>query len=104
MKKKLISCLTAIVGLLVAAPVFAQGGATPAGSATTNWAVVGGVLALGIAAGLCGIGQGKAISGACEGVARNPGARPHLFLFLVLGLVFIETLTLYTLAIVIFKT
>ncbi len=103
MKQKLILGMTALVSLLVAAPLFAQG-AQPSGGATTNWAIVGGVLALGIAAGLCGIGQGKAISGACEGVARNPGARPHLFLFLVLGLVFIETLTLYTLAIVIFKT
>jgi F-type H+-transporting ATPase subunit c len=102
MKQKLILGLTAIVSLLVASPLFAQG--APTGGATTNWAVVGGTLALGLAAGLCGIGQGKAISAACEGAARNPGARPHLFLFLVLGLVFIETLTLYTLAIVIFKT
>ena len=103
MKQKLVLGMTALVSLLVAAPLFAQG-ATPAAAPTTNWAVVGGVLALGLAAGLCGIGQGKAISAACEGAARNPGARPHLFLFLVLGLVFIETLTLYTLAIVIFKT
>jgi F-type H+-transporting ATPase subunit c len=103
MKHKLVLGLTAMVSLLVAAPLFAQGTA-PAGAATTNWPLFGGLLALGIAAGLCALGQGKAISAACEGVARNPGARPHLFLFMILGLVFIETLVLYTLAIVIFKT
>jgi F-type H+-transporting ATPase subunit c len=103
MKQKLVLSLTAIALLLVAAPVFAQGGQPAAGSAT-NWPLFGGLLALGLAAGLCALGQGKAIAAACEGVARNPGARPHLFLFMILGLVFIETLVLYTLAIVIFKT
>ncbi|HUI41845.1 MAG TPA: ATP synthase F0 subunit C [Terriglobia bacterium] len=104
MKQKFLLCLTGIVSLLLAAPLFAQGGSAPAATAGTNWPAFGGVLALGLAAGLCGLGQGKATSSACEGVARNPGARPHVFLFLILGLVFIETLTLYTLAIVIFKT
>ena len=103
MKKKLVPGLAATLLLLVAAPLFAQGGA-PAGGTTTNWPLFAGLLALGLAAGLCALGQGKAISAACEGVARNPGARPHLFLFMILGLVFIETLVLYTLAIVIFKT
>jgi F-type H+-transporting ATPase subunit c len=40
---------------------------------------------------------------ACEGMARNPGARPGLFLFMILGLVFIETLALFTFAMIIFK-
>jgi F-type H+-transporting ATPase subunit c len=56
-----------------------------------------------LAAGLCGLGQGKATAAACEGVARNPGARPAIFLFLILGLILIESLSLYTLAIVFLK-
>jgi F-type H+-transporting ATPase subunit c len=104
MKQKLLLYLSGLAGLLLAAPLFAQGAAPAGGTSGTNWPAFGGVLALGLAAGLCGLGQGKATSSACEGVARNPGARPHVFLFLILGLVFIETLTLYTLAIVIFKT
>jgi F-type H+-transporting ATPase subunit c len=36
-------------------------------------------------------------------MARNPGARPGLFLFMILGLVFIETLALFTFAMIIFK-
>ena len=35
---------------------------------------LGGMLGLGIAGGLCGIGQGKAVAGAAEAMARNPGA------------------------------
>jgi F-type H+-transporting ATPase subunit c len=36
-------------------------------------------------------------------VARNPGARPAIFTFLVLGLALIESLTLFTLVIVFAK-
>ncbi|MES2222674.1 MAG: ATP synthase F0 subunit C [Acidobacteriota bacterium] len=36
-------------------------------------------------------------------IARNPGARPAIFLFLVLGLAFIESLALFTFAIIFIK-
>jgi F-type H+-transporting ATPase subunit c len=58
---------------------------------------------MGLAAGLCGLGQGKAAASACEGVARNPGARPAIQLFVILALIFIESLTLYALAMVYIK-
>ena len=35
-----------------------------------------------------------------EALARNPGARAGIMLFLVLGLAFMESLTLFTLVIV----
>lgn len=60
-------------------------------------------IGMAIAAGLCGLGQGKAVGSACEGVARNPGARPAIFLFMILGLIFIESLALYTFAIIFIK-
>ena len=47
--------------------------------------------------------------GLCGGIsstlalARNPGARPAIFLLLVLGLAFIESLALFTFAIILFK-
>ena len=56
-----------------------------------------------IAAGLCGLGQGKATASATEALARNPGARPGIFLFLILGLAFIESLALYTFVIILLK-
>ena len=55
------------------------------------------------AAGLCGLGQGKATASACEALARNPGARGGLMIFLILGLALIESLTLFTLVIILLK-
>ena len=59
--------------------------------------------AWGIASGLCGLGQGKAVSGAAEAVARNPGARAGIQTLLVLGLAFIESLAIFTLLIIFVK-
>ena len=56
-----------------------------------------------IASGLCALGQGKAVAGACEGVARNPGAFPAIRFALIFGLVLIESLALYTFAIIFVK-
>jgi len=85
--------------LIAVSPVFAQG---PGGSGMAPGEIkfLGGMLGLGIAGGLCGIGQGKAVSGAAEAIARNPGAQAGIRFALILGLVFIETLTIYALAIV----
>ena len=87
--------------LLIVAPVYAQG-AEAAGS--SNWGVpIGAGIGMAIASGLCGLGQGKATAGAAEALARNPGARPGIQLALILGLVLIESLALYTLAIIFVK-
>jgi len=42
-------------------------------------------------------------SAACEGMARNPGAAAAIRAAMILGLVFIETLALFTLAIIMLK-
>lgn len=83
--------------LCFASPAFAQ--ATGGGS-SINLAPIGIGLGLALAAGLCGLGQGKATASAVEALARNPGARPGIFTFLILGLAFIESLTLFTLVII----
>ena len=104
MTRKLMLYFGGIVTLLlVAAPVFAQTAEPAAGGSTVKWAEAIAVVGMALAAGLCGLGQGKATAAACEGVARNPGARPAIFLFLILGLILIESLSLYTLAIVFLK-
>lgn len=56
-------------------------------------------IGMAIGAGLCGLGQGKAISAACEGIARNPGAAANIRTTMIIGLVLIESLALYTLAV-----
>ena len=50
-----------------------------------------------IAAGLCGLGQGKAIGSAAEGMARNPAAAGKIQTAMLIGLAFIESLALFTL-------
>ena len=88
--------LLAVALLLLASPIFAQ---TPAGGGTTDLGKPFAYLAMGIASGLCGIGQGKVAGSAAEAMARNPGAQAGIRFALILGLVLIESLALYTLVI-----
>jgi len=93
--------LVALFLLVAASPVFAQGTGTGVGTGELRF--VGAALGMGIASGLCGLGQGKAVSGAAEAVARNPGARAGIQTLLVLGLAFIESLAIFTLLIIFVK-
>lgn len=85
--------------LCLAMPAMAQTGAAGAASLVPIGAGIG----MAIAAGLCGLGQGKATASAVEALARNPGARAGIQLLLVLGLAFIESLTLFTLVVIFLK-
>ena len=89
-----------MAALLLASPVYAQEAA--AGSSKGALYLAAG-LGMALAAGLCGIGQGKATASAAEALARNPGARPGIFTFLILGLAFIESLALFTFVIIFIK-
>ena len=86
-----------LAAMLLATPAFAQSGG---GALSNPFAPLAAGIGMGIASGLCGIGQGKAAASSAEAVARNPGARPAIFLFLILGLAFIESLALYTFVII----
>lgn len=63
--------------------------------------VIATLIGLGLAAGLCGIGQGLAVYGALSGISRQPEATPKIQLNMIIGLAFIESLVLYTLFIAI---
>jgi F-type H+-transporting ATPase subunit c len=84
--------------LAMASPMFAQA-ANAASSGGTDLQLPAAYLAMGIAAGLCGLGQGKAVASSAEAMARNPGATAAIRFALILGLVLIESLALYTLVI-----
>lgn len=92
MNTKLNVALTAVALLLVSSPAFAQG----TGEAVVNYGPVGAALGMGIAALGCGMAQGRAAAAALEGIARNPQASDKIFTPFLLGLVFIETLVLFT--------
>lgn len=96
--RKLQSVLMVLAVLCFAVPAFADGG-----SAVMDLAPIGIGLGIALAAGLCGLGQGKAIGSAVESVARNPGATSSIQFLLILGLAFIESLTLFTFAMIYVK-
>lgn len=89
--------------LAFASPIFAQAPGTSGAASATNWVAITSGFSMAIASGLCALGQGKAIAGACEGMARNPGATAGIRFALVLGLILIESLALYTFAIIFVK-
>jgi F-type H+-transporting ATPase subunit c len=93
--------------ILIATPMlFAQ--ADPADTNAVaqqhaQWRGLAAAFGMAIASGLCALGQGKAVAGAAEGMARNPGAAAAIRFALLLGLVLIESLALYTLVIIFLK-
>jgi F-type H+-transporting ATPase subunit c len=101
MKTKVI--FLAIALMLFAIPMFAQGTAGGGGTDHGSWVAITAGFSMAIASGLCALGQGRAVAGAAEGIARNPGAFPAIRFALILGLVLIESLALYTFAIIFVK-
>jgi F-type H+-transporting ATPase subunit c len=103
---KLRIAFFAIVGLLAsAAPALAQGGAAAADNAESvnKYKAIAAGLGFALAAALAAIGQSRVAGAAAEGVARNPGAGARIQTMMILGLVFIETLVLFTLVVVFAK-
>jgi F-type H+-transporting ATPase subunit c len=101
MRKLHAALLLSFVILMFTTPVFAQGGDAAGNHA--NWVVISAGFAMAIASSICGLAQGRAISAACEGLARNPGAAPAIRFALLLGLALIESLAIYTLVVIFVK-
>jgi F-type H+-transporting ATPase subunit c len=97
--RKLSYLFMSLSALCFATPAFAQGGA----AGETNWIAITAGFSMAIASAVCGLAQGKAVAAATESLARNPAARPGIQFSLILGLVLIESLALYTLAIIFLK-
>ncbi len=102
MKKQWMWMFVAIVVVTLFAPAaFAQESAGAGGSKALSGIAVG--FGMAIAAFGCGLAQGRIASAACEGMARNPGAAGAIRAAMILGLVFVETLVLFTLAMIALK-
>jgi len=102
--KRTAKVVGAIVAVLLIAPsVFAQGATEGAAAGTRGWLAVAAGFGMAVAAFGCALGQSRVASAACEGMARNPGAAGAIRAAMLLGLVFIETLLLFTLLIVFVK-
>lgn len=93
--------LTVALGMLLASPLAAMAQEAAAGGAAggSRAGLIGlGIgLGLGIAAFGCGMGQGKLAASAMESIGRNPNSTNQLFVPMIIGLAFVESLTLYSL-------
>jgi F-type H+-transporting ATPase subunit c len=92
--------LTLAVGMLLSSPLAAMAQENAAGGAPGARAGLIGLgigLGLGIAAFGCGIGQGRLAASAMESIGRNPNSTNQLFVPMIIGLAFVESLTLYSL-------
>jgi len=73
------------------------------GSQAGGWigpfAVIAAGIGMAIAAGLCGLGQGRAVASAVDAMARQPGAAARIQTAMIIGLALIESLAIYTLVI-----
>ncbi len=100
--KKLAGFGTALATALLLAPAaFAQSAEAVGGGRAHLY--ISAAFGMAVAAFGGALGQSKVAASACEGMARNPGAAGAIQTAMILGLVFIETLALFTLAVVFVK-
>ncbi len=80
----------------------AEAGTAPAtggGISVATASILTGGFAMAIASAIAALGQGRAISAALEGIARQPGAAPRIQVAMIIGLALIESLAIYVLLI-----
>jgi F-type H+-transporting ATPase subunit c len=98
----LIAFVGALAGNVLAAEEVQAAAQAASGQLREFGLAIGAGLGIGLAAAGGALGQGRAVSSAMEGLSRNPQASDKMFLPLILGLVFIESLVIYTLVIAFF--
>ncbi len=102
MLRKMWMALSAALIAVMASPMMAMAQAAPADQGAglkSGLLALGAGIGLGVAAMGCGIGQGLIGAGAMGSIGRNPNSTNQLFVPMILGLAFIESLTLYALVI-----
>jgi F-type H+-transporting ATPase subunit c len=98
MRKLAPFLLIAVLVLLAAPAAFAQG--TPEHGGGTNWVAISASFGMALASGVCGYAQSRASAAASESYARNPGAGDRIFISLLISLALIESMALYSFAII----
>jgi F-type H+-transporting ATPase subunit c len=92
--------------IFLASPMLAmaqEGAAAGGGSALRAGLIaIAANIGIGIAAFGSAIGQGRMAASAMESIGRNPNSAGQLFVPMIIGLAFIEALTLYALVIAFF--
>ena len=96
MRKLVRIALWSLCFALVPLAAFAQDGGASGGPGLL---AIGAGLAIGLAGLGCGIGQGLTAGNAAAGIARNPGASGTMFTSFILGMVLIESISIYGLVV-----
>lgn len=91
MKHRVNFVIAAVLGSIIPACAFAQD-AAHAGGQDKGLSLIAAGLAIGLAALGGTFGQARAVSASLESIGRNPGASSNLFVPMLLGLAFIESL------------
>ena len=106
MVRRIGMIVSAAATLLLVTPLMAM--AQEAATQTAGGGIRGGLIAIaanvgiGIAAFGSAVGQGRATASAMESIGRNPNSAGQLFVPMIIGLAFIEALTLYAFVIAFF--
>ena len=98
MKKLLnltLSFSAVAVALLSSATQALAEDAAMAATGGTSWQGAAVRIGLGIAAAGGALGQGKLVASVVESIGRNPGASGAMFVPMILGIAFIESLVLF---------
>jgi len=101
LRRSLIGAAVAIMGFpgLALAQAAAGASAGPEGRWIGPFAVLVAGFAMAFAAGLCALGQGRAIASAVDAMARQPGAAARIQTAMIIGLALIESLAIYVLVV-----
>ncbi|MCC6220946.1 MAG: ATP synthase F0 subunit C [Deltaproteobacteria bacterium] len=70
--------------------------AEEAAAGSSDWSAAAGGLGIAMAAFGGAMGQSRAVSAALEGIGRNPGAAGQMFVPMLLGLAFMESLVIFS--------
>ncbi len=107
MIRRFSTVMGTVTALVLASPLFAMAQEAATAAATGNPLRAGLIaiaanIGIGIAAFGSALGQGRMAASAMESIGRNPNSAGQLFVPMIIGLAFIEALTLYALVIAFF--
>ena len=96
MRPTVMLAVLAVVGV----PALAHAAESAAGGGWVGpFSVIAAGLGMAVAAGLCGLGQGRAVASAVDAMARQPGAAARIQTAMIIGLALIESLAIYVLVV-----
>src|SRR5207247_4711622 len=93
------SLILAAMAVLIPSVALAADAPAAGGSMVGPYAVLAAGFGMALAAGLCGLGQGRAVASAVEAIGRQPGAAARIHTAMIIGLAPIESLATHVLCV-----